>query len=101
MEKLKMDYGKTELERAYRTGKPTTGTGTRPRPIIVKFLRFKDKVVDLEKAKNLKGTYIFLNEDYPEAVHQKSSLIIIILMISSLGKWANFSRKCQQRTVSQ
>ena len=37
-EKLKMDSKKIELERAHRTGKPTTGPGDRP--VVVKFLRF-------------------------------------------------------------
>ena len=68
---LKMDHRKIEVERAHRTGTPTTGPGVRPRPIVVKFLRFKDKVVVLERTKNLRGTYIFLNKDYPEAMHQK------------------------------
>ena len=43
---------------------------------MVKFLRFKDKVAVLERAKNLRGTYIFLNEDYPEAVRQKRKELI-------------------------
>ena len=45
-------------------------------PIVVKFLRFKDKVAVLERTKNLRGTYIFLNEDYPEAVRQKRKELI-------------------------
>ena len=48
-----------------------TGKPTRPRPIVVRFLRFKDKKAVLERAKNLRGKYIFLNKDYPEAVVQK------------------------------
>ena len=52
-EKLKMDYREFEVERAHRTGKTTTGPGDRPKPIVVKFLRFKDKVVVLERAKNV------------------------------------------------
>ena len=57
-----MDHRKIEVERAHRTGKPTTGPGDRPRAIVVKFLRFKDKVAVLERAKNLRGTHIFLNK---------------------------------------
>jgi hypothetical protein len=59
-EKLKMDHRKIEVEHAHRTGKPTTGPDDRTRLIVVKFLRFKDKVAVLERAKNLRGTYIFL-----------------------------------------
>jgi hypothetical protein len=42
---------------------------------LVKFLRFKDKVV-LERAKNLRGTYIFFNKDYPDAVCQNRKKLI-------------------------
>jgi hypothetical protein len=68
---LKTEHRKIEVECAQRTGKRTTGPGDRPRPIEVKFLRFKDKVVVLERAKNLRVMYIFLKMDYPEAVRQK------------------------------
>ena len=75
-EKLEMDHRKIEVECAHRTGKPTTGPGDRPRTILVMFLRFKDKVSVLERAKNTRGTYIFLNENYPEAVRQKRKELI-------------------------
>ena len=67
-EKLQLDYHKLEVERAHRTGKPSN---TRPRPIVVKFLRYKDKQEVLSKAKALKGTNIYINEDFPEPVRQK------------------------------
>jgi hypothetical protein len=57
-DKLKMDNRKIEVEHANRTGKPTIGPGDRLRPIVVKFLRFKDKVAVLGRAKNLRG-YIY------------------------------------------
>lgn len=43
----------------------------KPRPIVVRFLRLKDKLAVLDKAENLKGSGIFINEDFPEAVWQK------------------------------
>ena len=46
---MEMDHRKIEVDGAHRTGKPTTGPGDRPRPIMVKFLRFKDKVAVLER----------------------------------------------------
>ena len=46
-EKLKMDHSNIDVERAHGTGKPTTGPDDSPRPIVVKFLRFKDKVAVL------------------------------------------------------
>jgi hypothetical protein len=58
LEKLNLDHMKVEVECAHMTGKLTTGTGDRTRPIVVRFLRFKDKGAVLESAKNLRGTYI-------------------------------------------
>lgn len=68
--KLQIDPHKIELERAHRTGKPSSSS-TRPRPIMVKCLRYKDKLEVISKAEALKGTDIFINEDFPEAVQQK------------------------------
>ncbi|KAL7383189.1 hypothetical protein ABVT39_006110 [Epinephelus coioides] len=59
-----------EVERAHRTGKPIADRD-RPRSIVVKFLRFKDKAAVMQRAKNLKGTKIFINEDYTDAVRLK------------------------------
>ncbi len=69
-EKLQIDPREIELERAHRSGKPSPSS-TRPRPVIVKFLRYKDKLEVISKAKALKGMNIFINEDFPEAVQQK------------------------------
>lgn len=59
-----------EIERTYRTGKPVTGSN-RPRSIVVKFLIYKDKADVLGRAKNLKGSRIYINEDFTEAVRLK------------------------------
>lgn len=59
------------MERAHRAGRPKNGNSTRPRPIVFKFLRYEDKEAVREKAKYLKGTNIYVNEDFPEAVLQK------------------------------
>jgi hypothetical protein len=56
-----MDHRKIAVERANRSGNPVTSSGDRPRPIVVKFLRFKDKMAVLERDKNWRGI-IFLNE---------------------------------------
>lgn len=68
-EKLQLDYLKIELDWAHRTGKPTSSE--KPRPIVVRFPQLKDKLAVLDKAKNLKGSGILINEDFPEAVQQK------------------------------
>ena len=59
-----------DIERAHRTGKPAANN-TRPRPIVVKFLRFKERSAVLQRAKNLKGTNIYINEDYTDAVRMR------------------------------
>ena len=69
-EKLQLDHLKIELDWAHRTGKPVTPS-EKPRPIVVRFLRLKDKLAVLDKAKNLKGSGIFINEDFSETVRQR------------------------------
>lgn len=64
-EKLQMDEKRIEVERAHRTG---DSSGDRPRPVVVKFLRWKDKAAIMARGNKLKGTNIYLNEDYSEAV---------------------------------
>ncbi|KAK7882754.1 hypothetical protein WMY93_028928 [Mugilogobius chulae] len=71
IEKLQLDHLKIELDRVYRAGKPLSGNLERPRPVVVRFLRLKDKMAVLDRAKRLKGTGIFINEDFPETVRQK------------------------------
>ncbi|XP_065642675.1 uncharacterized protein LOC136090936 [Hydra vulgaris] len=50
-----------EIERAHRTGQKTDG---RSRTIIIKLQRYKDKVKILQESSRLKGTNIFINEDF-------------------------------------
>ena len=66
---LKINPKLIEIERAHRVGKyDPTG---RPRSIVAKLLRFKDKEEIFKRSKNLKGTNIYINEDYSESVRQK------------------------------
>ena len=69
MEKLQLQ-GTIEVEGAHRAGKPVSGS-VRPRPIIVKFVKYKDRSMILQRAKYLKGSKIYINEDYTDAVHQE------------------------------
>ena len=71
-----MNHRKFEVERAHRTGNPTTGPGDSPRSMVVKLLRLKDRVPVLERAKNLRGTYIILNKDYFKAMRKKRKELI-------------------------
>ncbi len=67
-ERLHLDSSQMVIERTHRTGNPSLYSGKRPRTIVIKFLRYKDKMAFLGKAKDLKGTNIYMNEDYTEAV---------------------------------
>ncbi|KAJ8377991.1 hypothetical protein AAFF_G00249280 [Aldrovandia affinis] len=75
-EKLHLDNSQMVIEHAHRTGNPSGYSGKRPRTIVIKFLRYKDKMAVLSKAKDLKGTNIYVNDDYTEAVKQKRRELI-------------------------
>ncbi|KAJ7987943.1 hypothetical protein DPEC_G00318480 [Dallia pectoralis] len=74
-EKLHLDSSQMVIERAHRTGNPSGYSGKRGLS-LVKFLRYKDKMAVLRKTKDLKGTNIYVNEDYTEAVRQKHKELI-------------------------
>lgn len=52
-----------EVERAHHTGKPG---GDRSRPIGVKFLTYKDKSTIPQRTKVMKGSNIYINEDFTD-----------------------------------
>ena len=52
-----------EVERAHRTGKWSKDP-TKPRDIIIRFTKFKDRDLVLKKRNMLKETDIFINEDF-------------------------------------
>ena len=68
-EKLHLDSSQMVIEHAHGTGNPSGYAGKRPMPIVIKFLRYKDEMAVLGKGKDLKGTNIYVNEDYTEAVY--------------------------------
>lgn len=59
----------TEIKRAHRVSQYQEGG--RPRQIIVKLLRFKDKQAILSSARKTRGTNIYINEDFSEAVQKR------------------------------
>ena len=61
MLKERLDVETVETECAHRAGRKS---GSKPRTIVCNLLQFKDKQNILRKAKLLKGTNIFINEDY-------------------------------------
>jgi len=51
-----------EIERAHRTGRRTPGN--KQRTIVMKVLRYKDKLEVLKEARKLKNSKIWINEDF-------------------------------------
>ena len=49
---------------------------------MVRFLRLKDKLAVLDKAKILKGSDIFINEDFPEAVRQRRKELLSAIRVA-------------------
>lgn len=66
--KLGLNVKDIEIERAHRVGKFDE---SRPRQIVVKLLRYKDKQMIQSQAKKLKGTRIYINEDYSDLIKKK------------------------------
>lgn len=66
--KLEFPYPEDiEMERAHRTGKVTQ----KPRQVVVKFLRYKDKEKALKNGYKLKGTGVYMNEDLSSRVMER------------------------------
>ena len=73
-EKLNLDASALAIERAHRVGKlDYKEERQRPRPIVVKFLNFKDRELVWRNRKELKTTApgVYINEDFSEMVRQK------------------------------
>lgn len=69
---LSLDPTKIEIERAHRTGRSqdTENQGQRPRTVVVKFMRFKDREDIRNSSKKLKGSGVFISEDFSTRVIQ-------------------------------
>lgn len=73
--KLKLDAS-VEIERARRNGRYRVDS-ERPRSVVVKLLRFKDKQQILARARsNLKTTSVYINEDYSERVRKRRAELL-------------------------
>ena len=60
--KMKLDVNGIEIERAHRIPNGPTQNGTKP--IVVMFAKYKDKEKVMSKTNTLKGTNIYVNQDY-------------------------------------
>ena len=69
MDKLELEND-IIIERAHRTKKSKYGKKDQPRTIVCKLLSYKDKVKVLQNCKKLKGSHIYINEDFCQATLQ-------------------------------
>ena len=84
MLKERLDIENVEIERAHRTGRKNIN---KTRTTVCKLLRFTDKQNILRKAKRLKGTNIFINEDYyQDTVEYRKELWEKVKVLRSQGK---------------
>ena len=69
MDKLELEND-IIIERAHRARKSKCGKKDQPRTIVCKLLSYKDKVKVLQNCKKLKGSHIYINEDFCQATLQ-------------------------------
>ena len=79
-----------EIERAHRVKHNSRDSNTnRPRTIVVKLLRFKDKTKIFQNANKLKGQSIFINNDFSKAMLElRNDLMVEVKRLGELGKTA-------------
>ena len=86
MLKKRLDIENVAIEHAHRAGRKS---GSNPRTIVCKLIRFKDKQNILRKAKLVKGTNIFIDEDYcQDTVQYRKELWAEVKVLQSEGKIA-------------
>ena len=86
MLKERLDIENVEIEHAHRAGRKSRN---KLRTTVYKLSRFKDKQNILRKAKLLKGTNIFINENYClDTVEYRKELWEEVKVLRSQGKIA-------------
>lgn len=68
--KLGIETGNYTIERAHRVGR-ARNSSSKPRPIVAKFANHKIRNAVLNERKHLKGTNIFIREDFSDKVLAK------------------------------
>ncbi len=78
-DKLDLDPLTIGIHEVQRVGKSLKGKDelrSLPRPTLVSFLRIKDRDRVMANARKLKGSNIFIKEDYPESVRKRRKELI-------------------------
>ena len=77
------------IEQAYRVKRKKGDKSKKPRPIVCNLLSFKDKKLILKNANKLKGTNIFIDENYSfETMEYRKQLWYEVKYIRSQGNIA-------------
>lgn len=76
---MDLDVNAINIERAHRVG-PKKSSSEKPRAIVAKFLDYKDREMVFKAKRNLKGTNVFVREDYSERVAEKRKNLIPKMM---------------------
>lgn len=66
-----------EIERAHRIGRKKDPK--KPRPIVARFLNFKMKMSVLERGRELKGTSLSINEQFPQEILERRRVLYPIM----------------------
>ena len=79
------------IERAHRVG-PRPRPGQRPRAIVAKFAGFKAREAVWAKRSKLKGTRVWVSEDYPPEVRQRRKVLYPVYRAALQGRPNTYKR---------
>ena len=72
---LGLGFTSEEIERAHRVGRPGAGS----RPVVIRFLSFKHKLLVLDRCHLLKGTKLSVSEDFSRRVRDLRRSLVPLL----------------------
>ncbi len=84
---MKMDnYEDIKIVRDHRLGQKRTGNTTKTRAIIVKLHWYADRLTVWKAKRNLKGTKVFVNQDFPKEIQERRKILWPIMMKAKEAK---------------
>ncbi|XP_035665530.1 uncharacterized protein LOC118408776 [Branchiostoma floridae] len=80
-----------KFQRVHRLGRTRIGDNARPRPIIAKFVWFKDREMVRGAARNLKGTNFGIAEDFPRQIREVRKKLMPVLRAARAAQPPKFA----------
>jgi len=71
---IRMGVGPFQLQRCHRLGSVRTNSKN-PRLLIIRFVSFQDKISVMKNRTKLKGTNVFVNDDFPQEIEKKRAAL--------------------------